>query len=442
MYTHRRTALVGVIAFTVFVASCVGASKSADPLAPTVAGPLPGVNMNAPLPMTPVSTSVAVDAQPVTLTVSNGVTNSQRTVTYLFEVATDSAFANKVFSQGGITPGTSGQTSLKLPDPLATGHTYYWRAEEGDGANSSGYSTVVSFNVYTPIVINAPTLVSPVGNVVTDSVTPTFVIGDAAKSGPYGPITYVIEVADSQTFANRLAVWTLGETPGQTSLPAPGALPANTQLFWRAHAADPTTTGPLSSVAVFKTPVVVVTPPPTTGGGGTGGGTGGGNFRSLDQINLSAATINAGATDVANWAVTTNIQSITFDANNGLLFQFPASATWPDQIPPGFSGPLQYTVWACAPVNGWTCAGFIQMWRGRGFTGAPLPDSWQDWWGNQSGGAIQYPFGSYVGQAGATMAFFVTAGNERGSSVDTTVFERSNVVLVTLPAGDSGFFSF
>ena len=440
MYSRRTTALVGVVTFTVLAGGCVGASKSANPLAPTVAGPLPGVNIAAPSPTTPVGTRVAVDAQPVTLTVTNGGTNSQRTVTYLFEVATDAGFANKVFSRDGVTPGTTGQTSLKLPDPLATGHTYYWRAKAGDGANSSDYSNVASFDVYTPIVIQAPTLVAPVGNAVTDSITPTFVIADAVKSGPFGAISYVIEVADSQTFANRLAVWTIGETPNQTSLPAPASLPANAQLFWRAHAADPTTTGQYSAVAVFKTPVVVVAPPPTTGGGGGGGG--GGNFRAYDQINLAAAHISSGASDVANWNVTTNIQSITINSG-GINIVFPAQSSWPDQIPPGFAGPLQYTVWACVQVNGWTCAGIIQMWRGRGPDALPpLPSQWNLWWGSQAGGAVNYPFGSYQANPGDTMAFFVTAGNERGSAVDTTVFERSDVVLVTLQAGDTGSFTY
>ncbi|HEX4348665.1 MAG TPA: hypothetical protein VHZ73_13905 [Vicinamibacterales bacterium] len=443
MYTRRTTALLGLVAFTLFAGGCVGASKSADPLAPTVAGPLPGVNINAPNPTTPVGTRVAMDAQPVTLTVTNAGTNSQRTVTYLFEVATDSGFANKVFTRDGVAPSATGQTSLKLPDPLATGHTYYWRAKAGDGANSSDYSNIASFDVYTPVVINPPTLVSPVGNAVTDTVSPTFVIADSAKTGPASTITYVVEIADSQTFANRLAIWTIGETAGQTSLPAPGALPANAQIYWRVHASDSNNNlSAYSAVAVFKTPNVVIAPPQTGGGGSGGGGTGGGNFRSLDQLNLSAAHISSGATDVANWSVTTNIQSVTI-APSGINIVFPAQGSWPDQIPPGFAGPLQYTVWACVQVNGWTCSGIIQMWRGRGPDALPpLPSQWPLWWGASAGGAINFPFGGYQAQPGDTMAFFVTAGNERGSSIDTSVFERSDVVLVTLSAGDTGSFSY
>lgn len=424
-----------------FAVGCVGASKSANPLAPTVAGPLPGVTVNPPNPITPVSTRVSVSDQPVTLTVTNAGTNSQRTVTYLFEVASDPGFTNTVFTRDGIAPDASGKTSLKLPDPLATGHTYYWRTKAGDGANASDYSRVASFDVYTPVVIQAPTLVAPVGNTTTPDVSPTFVIGDAAKSGPYGPVSYVIEIADSDTFANRLAIWTIGEQANQTSLPTPGALPSNTQIFWRVHAFDQTTAGPYSAVGVFKTPVVVTAPP--SGGGGTGGGgTGGGNFRSLDQFNLSAAHIvGGGPLDVANWSVTTNITSVSI-SSGGINVTFPAQSFWRDIIPPGFAGPLQYTVWACVQVNGWSCQGIIQMWRGRGPDALPpLPSQWDLWWGTAAGGAIYDHFGGYAAKPGDTIALFVTAGNERGGS-NTNTFERSNVVLVPMVAGDTASYSY
>jgi hypothetical protein len=437
MYT-RTASVLGVAALAVFVSGCVGAEKSANPLSPTVAGPIPGVSITAPTPMQPTGTRIPFASQPVTLMVGNAQTTGVRPITYLFEIATDTSFANKVFTRDSVAPSDSGQTSLKLPDPLATGHTYYWRAKAQDGANASDYSNVASFDVFTPIVINAPTLSAPVGGVTTSSVTPRFTINDADKSGPYGSIVYVIEVADTDTFANKVAVWTIPEQPGTTSLDAPGALPANSQLFWRARAADQTTTGAYSSTAVFKTPAIA--PPPPSGGSGGGGG--GGNFASLDQINLGAAHIvGGGPTDVASWTVSTNIQHIEFSSSAGLAFTFPANSYWPDYTPPGWSGPLQYTVWACYQSGGaWTCGGFIQMWRDRGYTGAPLPSNYIYWWGNQ-GGVTAGIFGGYVPHAGDTMAFFVTAGNERADT-QTNTRERSNVVLVTLPSGDSGSFSY
>jgi hypothetical protein len=287
-------------------------------------------------------------------------------------------------------------------------------------------------------VLNAPILVTPTGNATTETTAPRFTFTDVDRSGPVGAITYVIEISDSDSFANKLAVWTIGETPGQSGLDAPGQLPSNAQLFWRARAADPTTVGPYSSVAVFKTPVPIVVAPPSGGGGGGGGG----NFLSLDQIGLgSAHIVGGGPGDIANWSVSTAISHIEFNPSAGLNISFDAQNYWPDQRIPGWNGgTLQYTVWACAQINGWTCGGFIQMWKGRGYTGAPLPSNYIYWWGPQ-GGVTANIFGGYVPHAGETMAFFVTAGNERADTF-SSIRERSNVVLVTLPAGDSGSFSY
>jgi hypothetical protein len=43
-------------------------------------------------------------------------------------------------------------------------------------------------------------------------------------------------------------------------------------------------------------------------------------------------------------------------------------------------------------------------------------------------------------QVGEQMGFFVSAGDARGVGGVTSRRERSNVILVNLPAGDSGSF--
>jgi hypothetical protein len=136
-----------------------------------------------------------------------------------------------------------------------------------------------------------------------------------------------------------------------------------------------------------------------------------------------------------------HIDALTFSPDAGLSFQR-SGANWPDVIPPGFEGPIQYTVWACARLDVWTCAGFIQMWRTRPSTGAPLPSNSTFWWGPQGGGATAGDFGAYESRPGDDMAFFVSAGNARDEVDVSSVRERSNVVLVRLPAGDSGVFTF
>src|SRR5471032_2453767 len=203
----RKLALVlGVATLAVVVMACE-AAKSSNPLSSSVAGPIPGVNITSPRIMQPTTgTRVIADQQPITLTVGNATTSGVRPLNYLFEVALDAGFTNKVFTRDSITPGDGGQTSLRLPDALGTGRTYYWRARAQDGANTGTYSTIANFDVFTPIIISAPVLVSPINGVTVDSVHPKFTFTDAARTGPAGAITYVIELADSDSFANRLAV--------------------------------------------------------------------------------------------------------------------------------------------------------------------------------------------------------------------------------------------
>jgi hypothetical protein len=380
---------------------------------------------------------VAVDQQPITLVVQNATTSGVRPLKYAFEIATDADFTNPVLTRDGIAPGDK-NTSLRLPDALATGRTYYWRAKAQDGANTGPFSAAANFNVFTPIVIQAPGLLGPVGDNMTDTLHPQFAIGNAERSGPVGPIQYLIEVADSDTFANKIAGWVVGEQPDHTVLQAPQDLEYGHQYFWRARAFDPTTVGPYSVTQVFRTPS---SPPPPTappiGGGGGGCGMGG------DAIDLSQAAVYSAPADVASWCVTTKITSLqlrpTGDPQAGVSMSFPAQQSWPDFFPPGWTGGLQYTVWAVVNVNGrWYTSGFIQMWRGRPSTGGPiLTDFARNW-------AYDARWGPMMGHQpvpGEQMGFFVTAGDARGQSGVTSVRERSNVVVVSLPGGDFGNYS-
>jgi len=124
----------------------------------------------------------------------------------------------------------------------------------------------------------------------------------------------------------------------------------------------------------------------------------------------------------------------------GLSFQFSTKNSWPDITPPGWDGPLQYTVWAVVNVNGrWATSGFIQMWRGRESTGAPILSEFATNWAYD---ARWGPMMGYHPHAGEQMGFFLSAGNARGEGGVTSVRERTQVVMISLPAGDSGSFGF
>jgi hypothetical protein len=428
-----RFALAHILLGAFLGCAACGVSKSSNPLSPTVAGPIPGVNITQPRLMTPAqSARIAVDQQPITLAVQNSTSNGVRPLTYVFEVATDINFTNKVFVREGIQPGDNGQTTLRLPDALATGRTYFWRVHAQDGANTGSYSAVGSFDVFTPIIINAPTPVSPVNNTIVDSLHPRFTFSNAPRSGPVGAITYIVELSDTDSFANKIALWMVGEQPNQTNLDSPQDLPASKQIFWHVRAFDPTTAGPFSATAVFQTPapVVVAPAPPPSGPIGPAPN---------DAINLGAAAVYNSPPDIARWPATATITRIDMSPSAGLNIEFTTKNSWPDVVPPGFGGPLQYTVWAVVNVGGvWDTSGFIQMWRGRESTGAPILQQFAINWAYD---ARWGPMNGYQPHAGEQMGFFVSAGNARGETGVSSVRERSNVVVVSLPAGDSGVFT-
>jgi hypothetical protein len=107
-------------------------------------------------------------------------------------------------------------------------------------------------------------LLSPVGNSTASDLHPEFRIRNVARTGPAGAITYTMEVAESDVFANKFAVWQFPEQGGETKFTAPADLLPGRQYFWRARASDPSTLGGWSATHAFRTPVpVVVLPTPS-----------------------------------------------------------------------------------------------------------------------------------------------------------------------------------
>jgi hypothetical protein len=194
------------------VAGCVRSSKSSNALSPSVAGPIPGVGITAPEPLSPdQGANISVETQPISLVFASATSNGVRPLSYSFELAADSSFTNKLFVQEGLQAGPDGRTTLRLPDRLSPERSYYWRAKADDGANAGPYSHVMTFTVFTPIVIGKPQPRSPGGQL--DETTPTFVIGNAPRSGPAGTVSYVIELSETDTFATKVAVWVIPKTP-------------------------------------------------------------------------------------------------------------------------------------------------------------------------------------------------------------------------------------
>jgi len=267
----REGVLCSFVLSALVLTGCTGLEKTENPLAPTVAGPIPGVNIGQPLPIGPKDgLNIEVLNQPITLTITNALTNGVRPLSYVFEVAADAGFSTMVFVRDQITPGGNGQTTLRLSDALPSGRTYYWRSKAYDGANTGLYSGVSHFNIFTPIVIDKPGPQHPINNIQLDDGTPTFTIINAPRQGPVGTFIYRIEISENEAFAGLVAVWQIVEQPNVTRLDAPSPLAGGHQYFWRARASDGANTGPWSNTQVFR--VVAPAPPPPTGGGGGGDG--------------------------------------------------------------------------------------------------------------------------------------------------------------------------
>lgn len=184
--------------------------KSRNPLSPNIAGPIEGVNITAPLLVSPADgTLVKVDEQPIRVTFMNGESNGERPVLYNVTVSTTAEFTDMVHEATGIEPDSSGQTTYTLPTGLDPEQMYYWRAQADDGANSSEASGASTFEVYTPVEVSAPKIQIPSGgssggggSTGGGGGATTLVINAPVVSGPATNVQWELQVAKDQGFAN------------------------------------------------------------------------------------------------------------------------------------------------------------------------------------------------------------------------------------------------
>lgn len=162
-----------------------------------------------------------------------------------------------------------------------------------------------------------------------------------------------------------------------------------------------------------------------------------------DAIDLSTALVVNAPADIASWPITRTITQLTMRTPEGLSFDFdqvlPEAWKWRSN-PEDPEDNYQYTVWPVVQINGqWVTSGIIQMWQGKEATGAPLlSDFAKNWVYDDRWG----PLAHHQVSVGEVIGFFVSAGNGRGQPGVSSVRERSNVVLVHVPAGDQGIFRF
>jgi len=160
-----------------------------------------------------------------------------------------------------------------------------------------------------------------------------------------------------------------------------------------------------------------------------------------DAIDLGSAIITARSPqDVAGWPITTAITGMDFNST-GVRVDFSKKdgpGRWPDVVPPGWDGSLQYTLWMVVYINGrWYTSGGAEFWYGLDRQGGPPNEFAYNWYYSPD---VWGPLANHQPANGERTGFFVTAGDARAKDV-RTVTERSNVVALPFPSG-GGYFTF
>jgi hypothetical protein len=316
--------LLGICLVAVSAAGCQ-VSKSSNPLSPSVAGPIAGVNITKPAALEPgPDWQIYMRDQPIKLLFQNATTNGVRPFTYTVEIATDAAFNSIVFKRTGISPASGNTTSFQLPDPLGTGRTYWWHVRAEDGANVSDYSTAQSFVAVAPVTLGAPTPTEPSGTLSTT--TPTFKIRGGSEAGPIAHIVYTVQVANDQAFASIAALFLPDETLPETTVSQGYQFLNNHTYYWRVQArdtGDSQAVSPWSATMTFTTAVAPPPPPPGSGGGGSVGGawTSCGSTPGYNLVACVRAAVNpSGSGDLA-FEVTKRVAWLLRGQGAGLLIK-------------------------------------------------------------------------------------------------------------------------
>ena len=122
---------------------------------------------------------------------------------------------------------------------------------------------------------------------------------------------------------------------------------------------------------------------------------------------------------------------VTFSKKDG-------AGRWPDVVPPGWTGPIQYTLWLGMRIAGeWHVAGILEYWHDLDASGGNITENDQIRlnWTYDCDQMARQPL------PGERVAFFVTAGSQRKKDA-WKVHERSQVVTVLFPAKVPAVFEF
>lgn len=271
----KRTLLTpatAAAAAMLFALGACEAQKSANPLSPNIAGPIAGVSITAPAPVAPANGAEVVNTTPVRLVFNNATSNSVRPFWYVVELASDPGFTSKLYSNAKVPPADGAQTTVVVDGTLAAERTYYWHVKAADGANESTFSDVAQFELVIPVVIGAPSPVSPVNGQALTTNTPTLVVNNGPVQGRAGTVEYRFYVARNNIFSDLVAEIPAVRSNGSTTSVQTAPLPMNTLLYWMVIASNGKVTAQPSAAGSFRTPPLPSpgpspgpTPPPAPG---------------------------------------------------------------------------------------------------------------------------------------------------------------------------------
>jgi hypothetical protein len=303
----------GVLCLLVGVAACSSPSK-------------PSVTLTSPQLVAPaMGAQIANSAQPVTLTIQNATTTGSSPLTYTFDVATDQAFTNVVYTKSGVAAGSGGTTSVTI-DTLTAGTGYYWRARANSGSSAGPATTPVNFAIGPAITISAPTLASPAVGDTVSGLRPTLTVNDSTTTGPAGAISYRFEISTDPAFGTLAASGTVAQTSGQTSYAPTVDLQDGTTYYWRVVASD--TTNNISSAYSSV-----------------------GNFKVSAGIDLTKVVYVLGP-NISSWAQTSTITNAYEDGQN-LCIYHTKLGVWPSTAFFGDSSTqVEGNQWVFANING------------------------------------------------------------------------------------------
>ena len=188
----------------------------------------------------------------------------QVSLTYDFQIASNSTMSSIVTEKYGVSQGSS-ITCYTPSIDLNSGQTFYWRARAYNGTASSGWSSVRSFTVEGSVnsAPGAPTPSSPANLAEITTSRPLLTVVNSYD--PDGDnLTYQFQVSSNSAFSSVVSqVSGVSEGTSTTSWTVSATLLNGSSYYWRTRAYDGSAYSSWSAIRVFTVIISQANSPPT-----------------------------------------------------------------------------------------------------------------------------------------------------------------------------------